>query len=57
MFVKVLVFFFPDVLLVGMCVYITEADAIHILMHCQQPDTLQIHMKQLVTQYNMIYPI
>ncbi len=31
----------------GMCISITEADAIRISMHSQRYDTLKIHMKQL----------
>ncbi len=33
--------------IVGMCISITEADAIRISMHSQRYDTLKIHMKQL----------
>ncbi len=33
--------------ILGMCISITEADAIHISMHSQWYDTLKIHMKQL----------
>ncbi len=34
--------------ILGMCISMTEADAIHISMHSQWYDTLKIHMKQLV---------
>ncbi len=40
-----------DVYKVGMCISITEADAI-----CIAYDTLKIHMKQLAMRRNMIHP-
>lgn len=30
-----------EVIEIGMCISITEADAIHISMHCQQSETLK----------------
>ncbi len=38
----------------GICISITEADAIRISMHSQRYDTLKIHMKQLVMMSYMI---
>ncbi len=40
----------------GMCISVTEADAIRILMHSQRYDILQIHIKQLLLQCDMIHP-
>ncbi len=42
--------------LLGMCISISEADAIRISMHSQRYDTLKIHMKQLAMQCDMIHP-
>ncbi len=39
---------------VGMCISITEADAIRISMHIQRYDTLKIHMKHLAMQCDAI---
>ncbi len=41
--------------ILGMCISITEADAIRISMHSQRYDTLKIHMKQLLMRCNMIH--
>ncbi len=38
----------------GMCISITKADAIRISMHSQRYDTLNIHMKQLAIQCNLM---
>ncbi len=38
--------------LLGMCISITEANAIHISMHSQQYDTLKLHMKQVPMRYD-----
>ncbi len=40
------------VTMLGMCISITEADAIRISMHSQWCDTLNIHMKQLAMRYD-----
>ncbi len=41
---------------IGMCISITEADAIRISMHSQRYDTLKIHMKQLAIRCDTIHP-
>ncbi len=40
----------------GICISITEAGAIGILMHSQLYDTLKIHMKELAIRCDMIHP-
>ncbi len=40
---------------VGMCISITEADAIRISMHSQWYDTLKMHTKQLAMRCDMIH--
>lgn len=42
--------------MLGMCIS-TEDEAIHISMHCQWSNALNIHMKQLIMQYHMSHPI
>ncbi len=44
--------------ILGMCISITwdNYNAIHILMHSQQYDTLKIHMKQLAMRWDTIHP-
>lgn len=42
---------------VGMCISVTEVNTIHISMHCEQSDTLKIHMKQLLMKNNIIHPL
>ncbi len=44
------------VYVLGMCISITDADAIHISMHSQRYNTLKIHMKQLPMQCKIIHP-
>ncbi len=39
---------------VGMCISVTEADAIRMWMHSQRYDTLKIHMKQLAMRFTPI---
>ncbi len=39
-----------------MFISITEADTIHISMHSQQYDTLNLHMKQLPIRCDTMYP-
>ncbi len=40
------------VCVLGMCIFITEADAIRISMHSQRYNTLKIYMKQLAMPYD-----
>lgn len=40
----------------GMCMSITDDDAIHISMHCQRSDRLKIHIKLLLMPSDMIHP-
>ncbi len=51
-----LIYIYIYIYILGMCISITEADAIRISMHSQRYDTLKIHMKQLAMRCDTIHP-
>ncbi len=42
------------ILILGMCISITEADATRISMHSQRYDTLKIHMRELAIRFTPV---